>query len=97
MPLVTTNGGAFSVARNTAHLAPDGSLVVQIDYSSPASGMLVSRVLNVPANPSNPITDAAGNVVSATVPTALANAIAALASQLDSNISAGASGGKLNL
>lgn len=96
--MATTNAGAFNVSRTRVNMLPDGSCQVGLVYSNVStSASVVERTLTIPADSTKPITDQLGNVVTATVPAALANAITAFLAQLDTSIAAGATGGKLSL
>lgn len=93
----TASAGTLTVSRAVVHVNPDNSTVVDLLYTSSGSNMALTRTLNIPNIQAAPITDVAGNTVSATVPTSLFNAIATFASQLDTQIGNAATGGKLNL
>lgn len=88
---------ALSVVRGELSIHPDGSATVELRYLSAAGLIVLSRTMRIPSDPTQPITDGQGNIVAATVPAALASAVSTFASQIDSNIVAAATGGKLNL
>lgn len=96
--MATTNAGAFTLQRLDTSIGSDGSMTVALQYINASSGaVVVTRRIFVPAAQANAITDQLGNVIAATVPTALANAVTTFLTQLDSTISTGATGNKLNL
>lgn len=94
----TTNSGGFNVTRTNVTVDVSGNWLVTLIYSNATTNKeVVRRVLLIPANSSLPITDQDGNIVAATVPGALSTALTTALSQIDSNVSTGASGNKLNL
>jgi 3-oxoacyl-[acyl-carrier-protein] synthase III len=95
--MATVNGGAFTVSRGPVTIYPDGSTTLVLNYVGANSVTVHSRVVFIPANAANPIVDQYGNQIAATVPAALATATTSYASQLDTTIGNGATGGKLNM
>jgi 3-oxoacyl-[acyl-carrier-protein] synthase III len=95
--MATVNGGAFTVSRGPVTIYPDGSTTLVLNYVGANNIVVSSRVLFIPANQASPIVDQYGNQVSATVPGALATATASYTGQIDTTISNGATGGKLNM
>lgn len=97
--MATTNAGAFTVQRIGITIQQDNSMTAILSYTNASTGAnVVTRLLNVPANASYPITDQFNNVIAAggTYAT-LANAIASFLTQIDTSISSAATGNKLNL
>ncbi len=91
----TAPGGSLTVARGQVTVNADGSATIALSYANAGGNTVSIRALTVPV--SGAVTDQFGNVVSATVPAALATAISTFAAQLDSMVAAAATGGKLNL
>jgi hypothetical protein len=96
--MATTNAGAFNVARAELTLNADSSAIVVLSYTSVATGaIVVRRILTIPADHTKAITDQNGAVVAASVPAGLATTLDNIATNLDTTISNGATGNKLNL
>ena len=95
--MATTNSGAFTISREGTIIGSDGATRLSLQYVGASGHVITERQLSIPADATQPITDQFGTHVTATVPSALANAITAFLSALDSEIAMGAGAGKLDL
>lgn len=95
----TTNAGAFNIQRIGVTVQPDNSMSVVLDFTNASTNaQVVTRIITIPANSANPITDQLGNVIAAGgTYSGLATAISSFLSNLDTAISNAATGNKLNL
>lgn len=90
----TTNGGLFTVTRQGLEVDNSGGCIVRLLYTSNGKPRF-NRTVIIQAG--GAIVDQEGNVISSTVPPALATAISTFTSQIDTQISNAAAGGKLDL
>lgn len=93
--MATTNGGAFTVIRESLTVSPGGVLSVVLDYVG-SSGQHFTRTLFVDAAGAQ-VVDQLGNVIATPAPSALMTALSSFLSWVDTTIANGASAGKLNL
>ena len=90
-------GGTLSVARDIVTADADGNVVIAVIYTNAAGKRVLDRQVIVPADRTKPILDRFGNQITASVPTALGNAITAFLSQIDSSVASAATAGKLDV
>lgn len=92
----TVSGGTPTVQRSQAVVNQDGSEQITLIYLNASGAIVTTRTLFIDSGCTKVI-DNMGNTVSSTGPTAVCNAAAAYASQLDTTIANAAAGGKLSL
>jgi hypothetical protein len=94
----SVNGGTFQAKRIGMTFNQDDSFSIVLQYTNAGSGKnVVTRIITIPADHSQPIKDQNGTQVAATTPGPMATAIDSFLAQVDSLMTSGASGGKLDL
>lgn len=92
----TVSGGTPTIQRAQAVVNRDGSQQITVYYLDSASHVVHVRTLFIDSGCTK-VVDNLGKTVSSVGPTAVCNAAAAYASQLDTTIANAAAGGKLDL
>ena len=92
----TVSGGTPTIVRSQAVVNQDGSEQITIFYLDSAGAVVHVRTLFIDSGCTK-VVDNFGKTVSAAGPTAICNAAAAYATQLDTTIASAAAAGKLDL
>jgi hypothetical protein len=87
----------LDVTAELISVSSDGSARIGLRYVNGVGVQVVTRQIIVPADRTKPVVDSNGVVLSATVPTALGNALDAFKSQVHTMVDNAASTGKLDL
>jgi hypothetical protein len=94
----SVNSGVFQAKRIGMTFNQDDSFAIVLKYTNTATGKdVVTRIITIPANHSSPIFDQNGTQVAASTPGAMGTAIDTFLTQVDSLMTSGAAGGKLDL
>lgn len=92
----TVGSGTLTVSRAGMTFDSSGNLSLVLNYFNASGSQVFTRILTIPANCANPVTDQYGNVVNATVPAGLCSSITTFVSNVDSTVTSAAGAGKLN-